>query len=274
MDSIAQTRIQQLFDEQRQQFMAELDDHDYAGLLFPEFDYRAQLTAIEALLRRNTDADRALSEEIRKSEMYAQRASGPYSYRAEDEWVERLHASVYQDAAHSMAAVGMLAPFLESLLHHTFTNLRSEWGSRRGTPPHPRFHQQKDKIAWDCHYYWTGHAFKKDIIRGTKEIADTVNLTPRLPQEFWKIMEALFAYRNKMFHSGFEWPRDERRNFAARIGRDWDSSWFASATSGEEPWIFYLSETFIARTLGIVEPVVLAIGLFARELFIEQQGAD
>ena len=35
--------------------------------------------------------------------------------RLEDEWLDSLHHSIFQDAAHSMAAVGMLAPFVESL---------------------------------------------------------------------------------------------------------------------------------------------------------------
>ena len=51
--------------------------------------------------------------------------------------VDHLHQSVFQDAAHSMAAVGMLAPFVESLFKQAFPgNLLDRNG--RAPMPHRR----------------------------------------------------------------------------------------------------------------------------------------
>jgi len=74
-------------------------------------------------------------------------------------------------------------------------------------------------------------------------------------------LRALFAYRNKMFHWGFEWPPEERKAFAAQIAQ-WPSNWFATATEDGNPWIFYLTDVFVDHCLEQVDQVVLGIGAY------------
>ncbi len=52
--------------------------------------------------------DKELDREIKKIEEFAKNTKGRKNEYAVDEWVDRLHSSVYQSAAHSMSAVGML----------------------------------------------------------------------------------------------------------------------------------------------------------------------
>ena len=83
-----------------------------------ELDYDAQLLAIRSLLFRQERADQELSDRIGKVGKVARQTSGIASDCAVDEWVDLAHSSCYQDAAHSMAAVGMIAPFIESIFQH------------------------------------------------------------------------------------------------------------------------------------------------------------
>jgi hypothetical protein len=69
-----------------------------------------------------------------------------------------------------------------------------------------------------------------------------------------------------MFHNGLEWPLDERVRFDERIrSKGWPSDWFSTATSADEPWIFYLSEQYIEHCLEMIEQVLAAVGAFNRD---------
>jgi hypothetical protein len=63
-----------------------------------------------------------------------------------------------------------------------------------------------------------------------------------------------------MFHNGLEWPLDERIR-----SKGWPSDWFSTATSADEPWIFYLSEQYIEHCLEMIEQVLDAVGAFNRD---------
>jgi hypothetical protein len=84
-----------------------------------------------------------------------------------------------------------------------------------------------------------------------------------MPSNLEPVLQALFEYRNKMFHRGFEWPSVEREQFE-RKRASWPSDWFSMAVSGQEPWIFYLTEAFIEHCLDIIHSVLVGIGAFAR----------
>ena len=95
-----------------------LTDRHLAGIVLGDLDYDSQLRAIHGLLRAHKDRESALNAEIEKAAADARRLSGIRNEQAVSDWVELLHASVYQDAAHSMSAVGMIAPFVESVFGH------------------------------------------------------------------------------------------------------------------------------------------------------------
>ena len=87
----------------------------HSSFRLEELDYDAQLLAIRSLLFRQERADQELSERIGKVGKVAKQTSGIANDWAVDEWVGLVHDSCYGDAAHSMAAVGMIAPFIESI---------------------------------------------------------------------------------------------------------------------------------------------------------------
>lgn len=238
------------------------DDRLLASLVLGSRDYDAQLYAIRGLLRLHRQADEALSNEIKGIEAFAEQASGSANKRAVDEWIDHLHQSVFQDAAHSMAAVGMLAPFIESLFKQAFPGIR-DLLDRSGRAPiaHVRWKMPKDK-RWDC-----GRASpdRRDLVDGIIELAEATGLAADLPTDLHDTLAALFAYRNKMFHRGFEWSDSERSAFERRIVVDrWPQDWFSQATSGGKPWVFYITNTFVQHCLATIDQVFAGLGAFVR----------
>ena len=239
---------------------------DYVYCLIEDLDIDAQLAAIHGLLQRNREAKQAHSVEIQKAEEHAKTLTGIWNDYAVDEHISLLHASVFQDAAHSMAAVGMLAPFLETVFSQCFLGIGSIW--RKGPVPslaHVRW-QSLHSTQWDCHNFIEKGRVRTDLVKGILQLADAIGLQRRFPPDIEKTLSALFGYRNKMFHFGLEWPTDERLAFQKRIQVDqWPTTWFSKATSGGSPWIFYMTHEFIEHCLSTAERVLTAFGEFVRD---------
>src|SRR5690606_3700853 len=117
----------------------ELSDRDTACMVLPDLDYDSQLVAIRHALRRHQQADDKLRQEIAEIKAFAQRTSDIRNEYAVNEWVDRLYHSVYQDAAHSMAAVGMLAPMFESVFYQAFQGIRKHMGNGPTPSTHDRW---------------------------------------------------------------------------------------------------------------------------------------
>jgi hypothetical protein len=234
---------------------------DWAPALIKNISYDAQLTAIRILLYRLREHDKKLDDEIKQLHEY----KGSHKDRAVDEWVDLVHGSIYQGAAHSMAAVGMLAPFIESVFCGGFETIREEFfedDSPYDAHPHARW-QSAAKSQWDCHFVHERGKPRKCLVEGIFQLAEAVGLHSYLPPDLKPMMEALFTYRNKMFHSGFEWPPEERAAFKRYIvAKNWPSDWFAEATHSGEPWIFYLTDVFVDHCIDLIEQIVHSMGIY------------
>lgn len=165
-----------------------------------DFNHGAQLVATRNLLYRHKRADRDLSDRIKQADEVARQARGRASEHAVDVCVELAEMSCYQDAAHSMAAVSMLAPLIESVFQtafHSIGNKLPDWN------------------------------LVENIVKRVEE----VGLKEYLPEDLEQTLDALFKYRNKMFHGGFEWSSKELKNFEGLLEKDrWLSGWFSLAT--------------------------------------------
>ena len=202
-------------------------------LVLQDLDYHAQLSAIRNLLFWQKQSKDKLEADIKEAEVYAAKTSGALNEHAVDELTDLLHSSCYEHAAYSMAAVGMLAPLVESVFRQGFQDIAE-------TLPQG--------------------ALAKNITR----LVDKVDMTRYMPKDINPMLSALFDYRNKMFHCGFEWPIKERQRFEDRLNNsDWPSNWFLKATSGEEPWMFYMSPKFVELCLDRTEQIIEGIRRFA-----------
>ena len=210
-------------------------------ILFPleEFNYGAQLVAIRCLLVRQERADQDLSDRIMEVDAVARRTRGCANDHAVDLWVELAESSCYQDAAHSMAAVGMIAPLIESVFRAAFRSIGNKLPQ--------------------------GH-LAKNIVKRVEE----VGMKEYLPPDLEPAMAALFEYRNKMFHGGFEWSKEDLKKFEALQDENrWPSDWFTKATSDDEPWMFYMTSTFVYYCLEMAEGVIRGIERFGLEKHLE-----
>ena len=79
------------------------------------------------------------------------------------------------------------------------------------------------------------------------------------------MFSALFTYRNRMFHHGFEWPMNERKKFDEMIREEgWPPEWFRKSESGGEPWIFYMSDQFVQHCLTTIDQVLEGVGRYLK----------
>lgn len=249
-----------------------LSDRDWALVTVEDRDLEAQLIAITGLLKRNEKADRAVAEEIKELDDHIRKYAGDddeYQAHLESTWIDAMHGSVFQDAAHSMAAAGMLVPFMESLFVAIFGAVRKRDAGAVNLTGSSRAAAADDDF-WGPHLVYHSSGRRTDITEGILQLADHTGLRPFLPQQLRQTLSALFGYRNKMFHHGFEWPMAERLAFESRItNKEWPKDWFQKATSDDQPWIFYMSPAFVAHTLQTIEQILEGVGKFLRPVHKE-----
>lgn len=236
-----------------------LPPHWYLGSIGFDFDADEQLTAIRVLIARHRAAETALTAEY-------ERAARLVGDHVGDVLDGIAHHSIFQDAAHSMAAVGMLAPFLETVFHQCFLGVGARWPGRAA--PNLVFARWGMSPAdrWNCHLIPAGAKARPDLVRGVVQLAEATGLARRLPPDYQTTLAALFGYRNKMFHCGLEWPTAERAAFKERIEKEgWPAAWFPAATIDGVPWVFYMSDGFIDHCLELAETTLRAFGELVRD---------
>lgn len=199
------------------------------------FNHRAQLIAIRSLLEHQERADQELSDRIKKAYEVAGRTRGRANEHSVAVWVELLEMASYQKASHSMVAVGMIAPFIESFF-------RAYFGLTGKKLP--------DK------------SLVENIV---KRIAED-GMEECMPRDLEPTLSALFEYRNNMFHGGFEWSSERLKSFEGKLrkGRwpiDWFSwaTWSSSDTTDPEPWMCHMTPIFISHCLDTAEGVIEGI---------------
>lgn len=244
----------------------EIELRDYTISLLDEFDIAAQLVAIKALLKRNSDDEARTRQDIQavaRSIRDSIHRDPEHQMHLENQWVDELHSSVFQDAAHSMAAVGMLAPFVESLFVTIFQKLRAK--STSVVPIDKRW-QIADEFFWNPRRYFADGQAKENTAAGIQQLAKSIGLKKHLPRDYGKCLNALLTYRNFMFHNGLEWPIDRRRDFARQMqGGGWPDDWFKTSESDGEVWIFYMSEVFIEHCIEVIDGVLDGVGAYLKE---------
>lgn len=211
----------------------------FESINFPleDFNHGAQLVAIRNLLYRQKQADQDLSNRIEQADEVARRATDRANEHAVDVWVELAEMSCYQDAAHSMAAVGMLAPFIESAFRTAFRSIGTKLPD------------------WN-------------LVENIVKRAEEVGMKEYLPEDFEKTLDALFKYRNKMFHGGFEWSSRDLKKFEGLLEKgEWSSGWFSRATSNDEPWMFYMTPAFVGHCIETAERIVEGIEQFGLDKY-------
>lgn len=240
-----------------------ISNRDQALFLIGERDLESQLIAIKGVLRQNREAEKQATKTIKALDEHIRSLAdddAEYQMHIEDHWVDTLHGTVFQDAAHSLSAIGMLAPFIESLFVSIYEGLRNRTPKDVGGDPRTKATQNQ---YWNPQIVFGKDGPRDDIVAGIEQLAISTGLQPFLPSGYQKTLSALFSYRNNMFHNGFEWPLEARQKFANRIKNDgWPSDWFDQAIRDKEPWVFYMSNEFIEYCLQTIDRVLEGVGRY------------
>ncbi|SUB02248.1 Uncharacterised protein [Pannonibacter phragmitetus] len=250
-----------------------LCDRDYIYSLIDNVEWESQLRAISLLLQRNRAARKEASEEIKQNESELRSYNGPHHDHYVDQHVFLLHETVYQDAAESMAAIGMIAPMVESILCQSLAALGRMHREKNKELPAQKRWMRANKIEckwedlWNCQKYFNReNEIVSNFIDGFPQLADACGLEKYLPADFMVWFRAMFTYRNFMFHGGFEWSIGNRRKFTREIKEKGWQSFFTCATSDDEPWIYYLKTETIEEMPIWVEKMLDSLGAFAKDL--------
>lgn len=198
-------------------------------------NYNYGFRAIRVMLGRKEQDIQELQSKIAQAEQVARNTLSEHNDLAIADLIELYEYSCYQYAAHSMAAVGMIVPFVESFFRE-------------------RFREFDIKLPSKC--------LVNNIIKSISEMG----WGKYMPDDLEVTLTALFAYRNNMFHNGFEWPPKVRKSFARRLETpEWHSEWFSRASTGDDPWMFYMTDIFIDHCIDTIEKVAVGIEKLKRE---------
>ena len=235
-----------------------------------ERDFEAQLYAIKSALKRNKVAEATAVgniEHMRGQINLLDPEDHGNAAHLGGHLTDMFHESVYTDAAHSMSAVDMLAPFIESLFVAIFEAIRK--AEETSDEADPRRNGVRD-LYWNPHLVIRKGEISNDLIRGIQELAAFAGLEKFLPVGYARSLMALFSYRNNMFHNGFEWPLDKMEKFKSRMqNKHWPEAWFHHSSKNKVPWIFYMSEEFIQHCLKLIDEVLYGVGEY-----LETRGAE
>ena len=249
-----------------------MDDRDYLFRLVNTIDWESQLEAIRGVLGRNQKASQTVSAHIDELRQEAETYRGPHHEHVVDEHVDAMFRSSYSEAANSMAAIGMIAPMLESLYSQSFHSLGEMYATKGMEPEaHRRWERAgADPQRWNCQVYFAeAGEVRQDIISGIQQISAATGLVRYLAADTANWIDAMLTYRNKMFHGGFEWSLAQRDQFEKQIAeRKWEH-FFQSATTDGKPWIFYIRDEVIAEMPKRMEGILDGMGRFAKALPFE-----
>lgn len=219
-----------------------------------------QLAAIKELISLNQQTEAATR--IAFEELGKEIEANPDNEQLDILREGRFWKAVFMDSAYSMSAVGMLAPFIESLFVTIFDGLKDRVAISNDDPRHKLGEQER----WNAKIYYSNRSKgrRQDLLQGIRQLSAATGLTAYLPSDTQASLEALFRYRNNMLHNGFEWPSEKVKGFNKDMAK-WPESWFAVAKRNDQPWLIYMTPEFCAHCVALIEQIVNGVGQYLRD---------
>ncbi|AEJ19901.1 hypothetical protein [Gracilinema caldarium] len=240
-----------------------ISDEDASVALIKSIDLYSQRIAIYKIVDLIKETQKNDQIEIRKIEEMCKNASGSRNDFLVDELVNSYHFSVYVDSAYSMAVLGMIVPTIESLFYDIYINIGELLSNKFVELNNERMSCIKKRTIWDCHYILHKGKANKNIVDGIKQLAQITGFDGFLPSDYSEIIDALIAYRNMMFHNGLEWQNEDIEKFEQRLkSSKWSEDWFICTKRDEKPWIYYMTDKLIDRSLKFINEIEIAAGAY------------
>lgn len=211
-------------------------------------DYGTQLSAIKEFLTHSTAYFSAKDTETKDAEEKCNGSDGSVEHV-----VGLYQESIYWDSAFSMAAIGQIAPYIESLFTAFFAKYANFFQPDKS---HSRFTIARVQ-SFDPHYYFDDKSSRKDLTAGIIQLSDAIAISTKMPKFFKETITCVFAYRNKMFHNGLEWSKSESAKFSSFLKeKRIPAKWFDVATSGGSPWCYFMTNEFITHLLSFSDKIL------------------
>ncbi|MEW6528213.1 MAG: hypothetical protein AB1444_16290 [Spirochaetota bacterium] len=240
-----------------------ISDEDASVALIKSIDLYSQRIAIYKIVDLIKTTQKSDIIEIEKIKEMCKKASRSRNDFLVDELVNSYHFSVYYDSAYSMAVLGMIVPTIESLFYEIFINIGELLDSKFVQLDNERFSSIKKSTIWDCHYSLNKGKTSKNIVEGIKQLAQITNFEKFLPPDYLEIVDALITYRNSMFHNGLEWQKKEIDKFDQKLkSSKWEKDWFYCSKRDSKPWIYYMTDKMIDRSLKLINEIEIAAGSY------------
>ena len=254
-----------------------LSPEDASVVLIESIDIHSQLIAIYETFKWIESLKKEQADEIKKLEDATKKPQNEnLPFTSVDFLVDQYHQSVYVDAANSMSTIGMIAPTLESVLYEIFNKIGQKFKNPILSESSSRLKLDENK-RFDCHLIYSEKSkkgFITSLTKGIIELSQDTGLQSYLPSDFPCIVDAIFSYRNKIFHNGLEWPESERINFQKKIDNsNWPVNWFSKAQSDDTPWFFYMTDTFQSLCMKTLNDIIMGAGKFVID-FEEKMKVD
>ena len=241
-----------------------------ALIVIGERDFESHLVAIRDLLRRNKEADAATAEKIERLAKQLRASGGgdpEEGMSLDDYYADEAYGTAFQDAAHSMAAVGMLAPLIETLFVSIFGGLRKLSRDKALVAnENPRLAASRDQF-WNPRFEIKSKSNRRNIVAGIRQLANAIGLSIHLPPDYAKTLAALFHYRNMMFHNGFEWFGEEGTEFRQCVqDSGWPEKWFKELEGFGDTRFFYMTPEFVQHCLDTIDQLIEGVGAYVKEV--------
>jgi hypothetical protein len=224
------------------------DDLLRSGECFPDYDPHQHLETILDMLKVL----------LRWRDIFKDRIQEAKKNGDSDAYIEGCIEGTYAHIGYCHTAVAALAPMFEGMFAHEFMVLRLINGDKVPDGEHRRCKK-------DAEVFWNPKLsvnrkdeLEQNVQQGSVQILTALNLIKRFPPKFKSATEALFTYRNRSLHDGYEWPKEKRVKFKKLIdGHGW-GDWFSWARENGDPWIAYMNDEFIRECFNVAGDSVVA----------------
>ena len=214
-------------------------------------DHDAHLRAIDSFAQAIKEWNELFDSEAKDAS-----ARKPQSEHEVDDIISIYYDTGFADLARSHAFICTMAAFLESLFKRCLPAVGKSFNGSL-----PNNHPRVVRFANSLSSFWDPRKPEKDQSGIAKRICDILEasgLNRYFGSEFARLITAVFAYRNRMVHNGYEWDPEERTQFNDQINRESWSQWFSVATIGDDPWFFTITPAFHDQCLNLCNRAVLA----------------
>jgi hypothetical protein len=159
-----------------------------------------------------------------------------------DKWADACQSLEFEEVARTQAFIGLLAPLMETLIHHSTSAFRQQMEALEPKNRITTGTNADNRTAFDEGQFWDAcmvyqgrgndRRFKasKDIVDGFQQILESIGHQSAVPQSSWNLLRALFMFRNRALHRVL-WPQKRMVSFNNNIETNGWTRWFSVTTS-------------------------------------------